>query len=398
MKGNAVISQSGGPTSVINASVAAIVQHAFEARNIERVFGLLCGLDGLMHDEVIDLGMEDPQTIEKLRVTPSSILGSSRYKPQEKDFPLILDKLKKHNIRYSFQIGGNGSMDTAYKLEQYARSRGYDLRVIGIPKTVDNDLFGTDHAPGYPSAARYVALSVMQAGRLYQDMRKVDQFVIYQSIGRDSGWLTAASVLAKRAEEDAPHLIYTPERRLNKEKFIADFKTVYQKYGWVSVVVSEGLLWENGTPVSATGAKDDSGNVEFGAMAGCSVAVNLHKSIYQTTGLRGEFQITESLPMCSSDRVSEIDLKEAYDCGVKAVELADVGASGVMVSIKRKNSRAYASELTTVIMEEIIGIPKPMDGRYLNNEGNFVTQEFIDYLKPLVGDLPEFAVLRKVKV
>ncbi|MBN1982155.1 MAG: diphosphate--fructose-6-phosphate 1-phosphotransferase [Chitinivibrionales bacterium] len=398
MRGNAIIGQSGGPSSVINTTLAAIIEQAKHSTMIQSVYGMCNGIEGLLNDRLIDLGKQEISTIEALKQTPGSILGASRYKFADTDFPKILTQLKKYNIRYFFQLGGNGTMASLHTIGGYCTSRGYDLTVIGVPKTVDNDLAGTDHAPGFASAARYVALSVQQAGRLFRDMQKVDQFVIYQSIGRDSGWLTAASIIAKQHPEDAPHLIYIPERRLNQERVLRDFQTVYKKYGWVSMVVSEGILWEDGTPVSATQEHDTSGNVEFGAMAGCSVAVNLHRFISRQTGLRGEFEVTESLPMCSADRLSLIDWSEAYECGQAAVELAHNGATDVMVSIQRTSNNPYQVSFEPVPIESIVNKPKPMDDRFIASEGNFITQDYIDYLKPLVGELPRFANLKAITV
>jgi len=397
MNGNALIGQSGGPTSVINSSLVGIINRSFKSDKIDRVFGMSYGIEGFINDEVLDLGKEAPEVIEGLRRTPSSALGSSRHKVQDYEFPIILKQLKKYNIRYFFLIGGNDTQDTTYRVEKYVRENGWEMYGIGIPKTVDNDLLITDHTPGFASAARYVALSVKEAGRLTCDMQRVDKFVIYQSIGRDAGFLAAASVLAKEKEGDAPHLIYVPERRLNKEKFLLDVKNTINKYGWVYIVVSEGILWEDGTPVSASQTKDKFANVEFGAMGGGSAALTLHKLISEETGYRGEFQITESLPMCAIDRVVELDLQEAYDLGVKAVELAEIGKSGVMVTIERINNNPYKSKIGTVPLQDVAINSKVMDESFINTEGNFVTQAYIDYVKPLVGELPKFHELKRIK-
>ena len=397
MKGNAIIGQSGGPTSVINSSLCGLIQEGLKSEKIERVLGMRFGIQGFMNDEVIDLGKEDPQVIEGLRKTPSSAFGSCRYSLKYEDFSVIMKQLKKYNIRYFFLIGGNDTMDTINRIEKYCREDNYELRAIGVPKTVDNDLCGTDHTPGFASAARYVCLSVQQAGRLARDMQRVDKYVIFQTIGRDTGWLAASAALVKKSESDAPHLIYIPERPLSKEKYISDVKKCIEKNGWVSIVCGEGIRWEDGTLVSSTQAQDEFSNIEFGAMGGASAALNLHRLINQETKYRGEFQITESLSMCAIDRASKIDLQEAYACGVKAIKLAEKGISGVMISIHRVNSSPYQVELKTVSLDEVALHTKPMDDKYINAQGNFVTDEYIKYIKPIVGKLPNYSELNFIK-
>jgi 6-phosphofructokinase 1 len=397
MKGNAIIGQSGGPTSVINSSLCGLIQEGLKSKKVEKVLGMRFGIQGFMQDEIFDLGKEDQQVIEGLRQTPSSALGSCRYALKDKDFPLIIKQLKKYNIRYFFLIGGNDSMDTIRRVEEYCQKNNYKLNGIGIPKTVDNDLCGTDHAPGFASAARYVCLSVQQAGRLARDMQRVDKYVILQTVGRNTGWLAASAALVKKTESDAPHLIYIPERPLSRERFISEVKECINKNRWVSIVCGEGILWEDGTPVTSLQTQDNFSNIEFGAMGGGSAALTLHKIINQETKYRGEFQITESLSMCAIDRASKIDLEEAYACGVKAIQLAEEGVSGVMVSLHRISSSPYQVELKTVSLNEVALHTRPMDDKYINNQGNFVTNEYIKYIQPLVGELPRYSELNFIK-
>ncbi len=395
LKGNMVIGQSGGPTSVINASLAGAVEAALRSDRIEGVYGMRWGIEGFMKEMLVDLRKEDPRTISRLRHTPSSILGSSRHKLQEEDFPEIKRVLEKYNIRYFFLIGGNDSMDTINRVENYCAENGYELHGIGIPKTVDNDLFGTDHTPGYPSAARYVALSVQQGGRLARDMQKVDQYVIYQAVGRDSGWLAASAVAAKKREEDPPHILLMPERAFDKDKFLARVDECYQTYGFCSISCGEGVSYEDGTPISASATTDKFGNVEFGAMGGTSAAMMLHKMIGDHfEGQRGEFQVVESLQMCASDRASCLDLEEAYLCGQRALELAGQGKTGLMVSIVRGSENGvYRTELGVASLADVAVKAKPMPDEFIDESGMFVTKAFVDYLKPLVGELPELADL-----
>src|SRR4051794_24767188 len=212
LKGNALIGQSGGPTAVINASLVGLIEAAKKTRNIRKVYGMRFGIEGVLGDFLLDLTAESAANLKALRTTPSSALGSSRHKLKEPDFAPILDELKKYDIRYLFMIGGNDTMDTIHRITEYAGNAGYEMIGVGVPKTVDNDLFGVDHTPGYPSAARYVALSVMQGGLLARDMQRVDPFTVFQTVGRSAGWLPAAAALAKKRPEDPPHIILVPER------------------------------------------------------------------------------------------------------------------------------------------------------------------------------------------
>ena len=397
-KGKAIVGQSGGPTSVINASLAGVIEAARAGKAFDGLLGMRWGIEGLMDGTVIDLLAEDPATVAGLRATPSSALGSCRHKLADADFPILLDRLEDLGVHTLFLIGGNDSMDTIHRVCAYAGEQGYELLGVGVPKTVDNDLYGTDHTPGYPSAARYTALSVQQAGTLARDMQKVDQYVIYQSIGRDAGWLTAAGALAKRAEDDPPHLVYLPERPFHRERFLADAQAAQERFGYVSIVCGEGLKYADGTPVSASRTRDGFANVEYGAMGGASVGLNLHRMISEAFGWRGEFQITESLPMSAIDRAVQRDLDEAYACGREAVRLAAAGTGGVMVTLAAAEGPDAPCTLGTAPLHEVAVRAKPMPDEMINEAGNFPTRAFLDYAGPLVGPLPEFARLQGAPV
>jgi 6-phosphofructokinase 1 len=393
LKGNAIIGQSGGPTSVINSSLAGVIEAGIKAPFIDSVYGMHYGIEGFMNEWFYDLTKQPAGVISGLRTTPSSALGSSRYKLQEKDLEKVLQLLKKYDIRYFFMIGGNDTMDTINRVEAYCRLNSYELTGVGIPKTVDNDLFGTDHTPGFPSAAMSNILNVMQAGVLARDMQKVDKYVVYQTIGRDAGWLAAATAIARQNEEDAPHLIYAPEFTFDRDKFLTDVDRCVKQYGWVSVVCGEGLKYADGTPVSASTTKDKFSNVEFGAMGGVSVGINLHKMINEEFGYRGEFQITESLIMSDFVRSVKVDLDEAYQCGMEAVKLAGEGQTGYMVTIERVSDDPYRIAFGRIPLNKVAIAAKPMPLEYFNKEGNFVSPAFIDYMKPLAGELPSFVRL-----
>ncbi len=393
IKGNAVVGQSGGPTSVINSSLAGVIETAMASKNIEKVYGMHFGIQGFMSEDLYHLHEQPADILAGLKSTPSSALGSSRHKLSDADLPIILAVLKKYNIRYFFLIGGNDTMDTIHRVENYCRLQNYELKGVGIPKTVDNDLFGTDHTPGFASAARYNALSVQQGGHLARDMRKVDQFVIFQTIGRDAGWLAAATACARHREDDAPHLIYCPERPFDAEACVADAKACIAKYGWVSIVVSEGLKYADGGPVSASQASDNFSNTEYGAMGGASVALQVHRILREATGLRGEFQIVESLNMSAIDRALPQDLSEAYQCGAQAVEKALDGQSGIMVTIERVSNTPYQVSYGSVPLSDVAIRAKAMPDDYMNSRGNDVTDKAMTYLRPLLGSMPNYVVL-----
>jgi len=398
MKGNALVAQAGGPTTVINSSLSGIISQCLKETSIDNIYGCHWGMLGLVDDNLIDLTQEKTATIEGLKYTPSSALGSSRYKLQESDLPRVLEILKKHNIRYFFGIGGNDTMLNVYQIEKYCREQGYELYGMGCPKTVDNDLFGTDHTPGFPTAARYVALSILQGGILARDMQKVDQFVIYQTIGRDAGWLAAAAYAAKQSECDPPHIILLPEIPFNADKFFKKFEEVYNRCGFVSIICGEGIVYADGTPVSASKVTDNFSNVEFGAMGGTSAAMMLHRMICDKYDYRGEFQVPESLPMCSADRAVANDIEEAFELGKEAVILACRGTSGLMTTLVRKDTLPYEVSIGTFPLDQVAAKTKPIPAEYIAEDGMMITEKFREYIRPLIGELPEYVRLKFIPV
>lgn len=392
MKGNAIVGQSGGPTTVINSSLVGVIDGCLEAADIQQVYGMRFGIEGFMEDLLVDLGAQSRDTLDRVRATPSSALGSSRHKLHDDDLPRILEQLARYDIRYFFLIGGNDTMDTIHRVEQTCRERGYELRGVGVPKTVDNDLNGTDHTPGYPSAAMYVARSIAQGGILARDMQRVDKFNIFQTVGREAGWLPAAGALGKRSEAEPPHLIYFPERPFDVERCLADVDDAIRRYGFCSIVIGEGVRYADGRPVSGSTTKDNFANVEFGAMGGASVAMVVHRMISDRLGVRGEFQVVQSLQMAASDRRSRLDYEEAYRCGREAVRLAASGTTGVMVNLLRPEG-PYRTTLGTIPLPEVAGTPKPMRDDFINAAGNFVTPAYLDYARPLIDPMEDFADL-----
>jgi len=389
IKGNMVIGQSGGPTAVINASLAGVVQEAKRHGFIKRTLGMRWGIQGFLNGDLVDLGGIDGEGWERLRRTPSSALGSCRLKLGDEHLPGVLDVMQKREIRYFFYIGGDDSQNTTHRVVEYCRSEGYELCGIGIPKTVDNDLYGTDHTPGYGSAARYVALSAQQGGRLARDMQKVDPVLVYQAVGRDAGWLAASAALARKHEDDPPHLIYVPERPFTRDKLLADIERCYSSQGFVSIVVGEGIAYPDGSPVSGTQTFDKFGNPEFGAMGGASAAMVVKNMACDHLGVRGEFQVVESLQMAGMDRVSEVDREEAYRAGEEAVKLAAAGRSGLMVAFERPPGDDYECRYAAVPLLTVNEGKRTLPDEYIDEASSYVTQAFLDYVRPLVGVLPE---------
>ena len=393
--GNAIVGQSGGPTCVINSSLVGVVEAALKSKKIGTVYGMRYGIEGVLDNKLLDFSKIAPAVLKSLKQTPSSALGSTRLKLQEEHFEPILKQLKKKNIRYFFMIGGNDTMDTIHRIVEYANRQGWEMKGVGVPKTVDNDLFGTDHTPGFASAGRYVALSVLQGGLLAKDMQRVDQFTVFQTVGRSAGWLPAAAACARRKAGDPPHIILLPERPFIREDFLALVKKMQAKHGFVSIVCGEGITNPDGSPVSASQTKDRFANVEFGAMGGTSAAMILHRIISDEFGWRGEFQVCESLQMCAADRAIKLDYKEAYACGKQAVRLASQGKSGVMVSMIRvsKGNQPYRIELGTEPLENVANHERPMPDRFIAKSGMDVTKAFMNYVSPLIGELPVYQSL-----
>ena len=394
MIGNALVGQSGGPTAVINSSLRGVIDASQAANQVGNLYGMRFGIEGFLESSIVDFARVPQSQLELLQETPSSALGSCRYKLADDDLEQVLSQIKKYDIRYLVMIGGNDTMDTIHRIEKYARETNYELFGVGVPKTVDNDLFGTDHTPGFPSAARYVALSVQQSARLAADMQRVDKFVVHQTVGRDAGWLASASAATKHRDGDAPHIVLVPERPISRGKLLDRAQNTIDRFGWLYIVVGEGALWENRVPISASMTEDQFSNIEFGAMGGSSAALQIHALLSQELAVRGEFQITESLPMCASDRVSSVDRNEAYQCGVKAVEMATSSVSGSMVTIDRKADNPYRVEYGTIALSKVAVRTRPMPDEFLGEGGTDISQLYRTYLDPLIEQLPTYADLR----
>jgi 6-phosphofructokinase 1 len=390
IEGNLLIAQAGGPTAVINASLKGVIEEAKKYSFIKGIYGARFGIEGVLNENFIDLGRQPQLVIDKLPYTPASALGSCRRKLVEADYPRILDVLKTYNIRYFFYNGGNDSMDTCSKISALAGS--YEMRVIGIPKTIDNDLEHTDHCPGFGSAARYAAVSTME---LAKDVEALPIHVcVMELMGRNAGWITASASLARKKETDGPHLIYLPERPFIEEQFLEDIIHWRKKAGGVLVVVSEGLRDDNGRVISDSGIVDG-----FGHKVPGGVAQYLSNLIMKKLGIKARSEKPGLLGRASILMQSGTDREEAERAGAFAVESAAVGKTGFMVSIKRISNNPYKSDMELVPLDQVANVEKKVYDRYINAAGNGITESFREYCMPLIGgDLPDFASLENIEV
>ena len=381
LKGNAVIAQSGGPTAVINNSVCGVVQTWLNNTEAPgKIYAALQGIKGFLEEIMIDLAEQDPEVIEGLRYTPSAGIYSCRYKVTEDDYEKLVKICQKYNIRYFFYNGGNDSMDTAYKTFLEATEQGYEMRVIGVPKTVDNDLPITDHCPGYGSCAKYIAATVMETGIDLESVSTNNKVTIIEAMGRNAGWLTAAGALAKRDADDAPHLIYLPEVTFYKEKFLADVEAVYKRLGYCFIIASEGIVDENGEYFAASGNVDAFGHKQ---LSGAGEA--LKRTIEENLGIKARCNTLGTAQRSAMHFASKTDADESYATGVQAVRYAvDEEKSGVMVAIKRISDTPYKTILEAVPLEKVANIEHKLPLEWINTEHNYVTDDFIRYARPLI--------------
>lgn len=407
LTGNCIIAQSGGPTAVINASLCGVVQKAITSKEITGVYGALHGILGIINDSLIDLSQENPYEIELLKTTPSSALGSCRYKlkpPGEgEDYNKILETFKKHNIRYFFYIGGNDSMDTADKLNRFLNDSGHEIRVMGIPKTIDNDLVGTDHCPGFGSAAKYIATTVSEIHR-DANIYPTTQITIVEIMGRNAGWLTASSALAGLIGS-GPDLIYLPEATFSPEKFREDAARIHKQKGNVLICASEGIKNSVGRYVAemeTVQCHDAFGHAQLGG------AGNALKSMVMDIDKRVKVIELSIMQRSASHAASATDISEAFKVGEHALTYALQGKSGYMVSIVRESQNPYLCSFGLTPLSSIANKENRIPSGWINKEGNGVTQEAIDYILPLIKGktdfhedntgLPRFANLKKIRV
>ncbi len=396
LEGKAVVAQGGGPSAVINQSLVGVVLEARKYSQITKVYGAVNGIAGIVDENFIDLTQETTHNLEMVANTPSSGLHSTRIKPTEEICKGIFKVFKAHDVRYFFYIGGNDSADTVRIVNEEAKKEGYEFRAIHVPKTIDNDLLVNDHTPGYGSAAKFVAQAFMG---LNLDNNALPGVHIGVVMGRDAGFLTAAAALAKKNPEDGPHLIYVPERAFDKAQFLNDVKTVYDKYGRCLIAVSEGIKNKAGDPVITElveSEKDDHGNVQLsgtGAL-GDSLA-QLIKDELKIERVRADtFGYTQrSFVGC----VSDVDQQEGREVGEKAVQFAIWEGVDGSVVIKRTGNYSVNYEITE--LKNVAKYTKGMPDNFINEEGNYVTDDYISYVTPLLGsDMPKISTLRAPQV
>ncbi len=406
LKGALIIGQSGGPTSVINASAYGVISTALKNPNITAVYGAEHGIKGVLNDRLFDMSKEDPKELELLKYTPSSALGSCRYKMadpdvDDTDYRRILEIFKKYDVRYFFYNGGNDSMDTCNKISKYMQKVGYACRVMGVPKTIDNDLFGTDHCPGFASAAKYIATSCME---VYQDARVYDtgMVCVIEIMGRHAGWLAGAAALAT-AYGAGPDLVYLPEVDFDMDKFLADVERIYKENGNCIVAVSEGIHYADGSFVSEakTSATDGFGHAQLGGLA--ALLANIVK---EKTGAKVRGIELSLLQRCGAHLASQTDIDESFLAGKTAVEAAVAGETDKMVGFEcTREGGKYVCKTKLFNLSEVANFEKKVPLEWINAEHNGVNQGYIDYALPLIqgenhrameNGLPRFAHLKKV--
>jgi 6-phosphofructokinase len=414
LNGNLLVGQSGGPTAVINASVAGVLQEAGKHECIEEIYGGLNGILGILNEEIIDVNEEKAKTIEGLKYTPAAALGTCRYKidfkkkPEKaaKDMDRLFEVFAAHNIRFFFYAGGNDSQDTSHKIHLEAVKRGYELRVMGVPKTIDNDLPHTDSCPGYGSVIKYNATTVMEVGFDVGSMATDDgSCCIIEVMGRSAGWIAAGTILAKQGNPaNPPHIILLPELPFNEGKFLAKVKETVAAHKYCIVVVGEGLKNEAGEEIGADKTRLDS----FGHPVLSGAADKLAEIVQGKINLKTRTVKLGYTQRAASHFASATDANNAYACGVAAVKAAVEGKSGYMVKIVRNGQGAgikWSTDLQP--LEDIANVEHFIPADWIAEDGFLPNEKFVEYARPLVegevkfpveGGLPKYAVLEKVRI
>ncbi|MBS1872778.1 MAG: diphosphate--fructose-6-phosphate 1-phosphotransferase [Acidobacteria bacterium] len=386
MSGTAVVAHGGGPTPVLNASLAGLIAEAAK-HPIGRLLGAHFGVQGLVEGRYHDLFAIGPGLLDAIRQAPGSAIGTSRRPLTPEDDRRILDDFRRRDVRWFFYTGGNGSMETALRFDRLARESGYELQVVGIPKTIDNDLAGTDHSPGYGSSARFYAHAVRDIG---EDNRSLPWPVCFvETLGRNVGWVVASTAHACHNDEYAPHLIYFPECGVSIDKICADVEAVVARLGRCVVAVCEGQAdqdgrWFNTELTTAPGARG-------------GVPVNtghvLARLVWDRTGLRARSEKPGLLGRCSAPFVSEVDRDEAWRCGQAAVRAAMRGESGQMISLRRAPGHRYEAEPGLTPLAEVAGVARPFPLDWINDSRNHVRPEYLEWSRPLVGEISRHPAL-----
>lgn len=407
LEGNCLVGQSGGPTAVINATLAGVIEEALNHECIEEIYGCKDGAVGILNEDLVDLAAESQQTIRRLKHTPGAALGTSRFEfKKEEDYERALEVFKAHNIRYFFYIGDNDAMKMLEKLDAKAKAEAYELRVIGIPKTIDNDITGTDHCPGYGSVIKHVATTVREIALDNESIGEGDYVSILEVMGRNSGWIAAGSALAKRRDHphDPPHIILLPEVAFDADRFIADVQKVLSKEKFCLIVVGEGLVDTDGNYVAlGTTNTDAFGHVQLGG-----VGEFLRSLVEQKLGVNARSCKLGIAQRAATHCASGADADEARQAGVAAVvQAVENGKSGKMITLQRAEADSYKCETGWVDLCDISEGTKALPAEWINDDGISMNYPFVKYALPLIqgevdtaweNGLPAFAKLKAVRI
>ena len=407
--GNAIVGQSGGPTAVMNATLSGVIRGVRDSRHgeqIRRLYGMRNGIEGFLREEMIDLTelFDRGEKLEMLERTPASALGTCRKRLPEVDlndstYAQILSLFRKYDIRYFFYIGGNDSMDTVLKLSKYTEAVGYDMVILGIPKTIDNDLMETDHTPGYGSAAKYVAVTTQEIMRDCA-VYTIPAVTIIEIMGRDAGWLTAASAVGRILNGMEPDYVYLPERAFSLERFFSDIKCALARHPNVVVAVSEGVRFADGSYVGAS--RQNGGSDEYGHVILAGVGKVLEFEVKREIGCKVR-SVELNLPQrCAAHLLSKTDVNEAIRVGIEAVSLAGQGVTCAMLTFSRRSDSPYRIEIGYTNVENVANRVRFVTDNMINEEGNHVTDACCRYIAPLIvgelqsrfeGGLPQYLIL-----
>lgn len=387
MEENVLIVHGGAPTAVMNASLYGVVKEAEKYHGIDHIYAAIGGCGAILKEKFLDMKTVDNAKIESLPYTPSSAIGTSRDALEQEDYEQIADVIRKNHIHYVFMNGGNGSMDTCGKIYHACKAKKCDVIVVGVPKTVDNDLAITDHSPGFGSAARYIAGSVNE---ICQDIRALPIHVsVVEAMGRNAGWIAAASVLATGEDGNGPDLIYVPERPFDEDAFLEDVQRLHEKKGGVVVVASEGLKTKDGTPIVKPIFK--SGRATYYG----DVSAHLANTVIQKLGIKARSEKPGVCGRASAMFQSSVDREEAILAGREAVRAAMEGKTGIMIGFKRLEGAGYQVKPIEIAIEDVMMYENCLPEKYINERGNGVTKEFVDWCRPLIGEkLPQYISFR----
>ena len=382
---NAIYAQSGGVTSVINATASAVIETSRKSKKINKLYAGKDGIIGILNEELIDTSLENSSDIKKLMHTPGGAFGSCRHKLKDvnqskREYERLIDVFKAHNIGYFFYNGGGDSQDTSNKIAQYTKDAGFPVTCIGIPKTIDNDLPYTDNCPGFGSVAKYIATSTKEAALDVKSMSKSSTKVfIFEVMGRHAGWLAASAGLAKSKNNSAPHIILLPEVTFNEKLFLKKVKEVVKKEDYCVIVVSEGAKYKNGKFLADAGTVDSFGHKQLGG-----VAPRIADMISNKLGFKYHWAVSDYLQRSARHISSQVDLDHAYAVGKAAVEYASSGENAIMPIIVRKKNKPYSWEVGKVALNKVANIEKKMPRNFISKDGFGITQSCKNYLSPLI--------------